>query len=465
MGLNGVLVTNPPPPSRRPERGITLYGNAGSRIRAKVLRGDTATNGGGIHCHSFSDSLFKTVADTGDQWVNNMCNYLRGYLQERFSPYASTYSKTGGAGFIPFIDDGTTRGISIWGGDNGTFDNITGTGGTDVLQKRYSGDAGYDGMSGKVYELISGANKGFWHYIYRENPTSDFRYGFRDRNQRFSSATLIYEKQSSGGILQYDSGDFVSPAAHTKPYTIGAGVTTYELDTAGTAGCGFMGPTSMNSNAFWQQYINKGTGTIRLEGLIHCAGDENCSMHVFDWGRGGAVVSDYQSAYRLAGIARFLTGSRRTSTVSNAQAYTGGDLFQNAGVRIYQFGTNECGTSGSPTVSAATYGANLLALCQSHESNPDAGDGIIVFAEPRDNANALGRWASYEAQARDVAKTMGYAFVNLWEMGDYDAATGYMTTNSYFNTGTDSTHRLHAWHKYVAKAIYRTIMYMVEGGR
>jgi len=463
------LITSPSTAPVQAFRGGTFYGGAGARLRSKLLNGQHRTNGGGIDVCIFGDSMLITAADTGSL-LNSASNWIRAYLQESLNEISGQAWRTSGFGFLPVIDDGATALLSggpLGGataqGVNQGGSQATGTNGSDAPQKRFPGDAGYDGVSGKVQEIQSGSGKGFFFYTFGE-PSSGLekRYGLRDHNGTLNrtSIQVVYQNQASGGTMQIDVGGFVAPVANTLPYASAQSLTA-QVATSGTAACGRRSPLMYGPGLMYNQIKNIGTGKINIEGIIHFSFDERQGIRVHNLCRGGAVASDYNSAFRLAGHAPFMQGTVPTTTLSANGAYTD-NWATNCGLRLYCFGTNECGTGGSPSKTAAQFKTDLIALCTSHESNPSPGDAVIIMVEPRNDSGAIGRWVDYVKAAREVAQQFGYGFLDLWEISGNDTFTGYLTTKGYALTATDSTHRLAAWGPYVGGLVRDLVVAMVN---
>jgi len=454
-----------------PYRGATLFGNAGQRLKAKMVANQHRALGGGIDICIFGDSMLITAADTGNI-LNTASNWIRCYAQETFNENTGQWPLTSGYGFIPMLDDGTTAllsggplgGAIAQGGSPNGGSNATGTNGADALQKRFPSDASYDGLCGKVQEIQSGSGKGLYFYTYGENPTGNIiRYGLRDHNNSPTTRTsiqVVYQAQSGGGTMRIDVGGFVAQVNNTLPYGSAQALTATVSTNAATA-AGRRSPLMYGTGLIWNQIVNTGTGAIRLEGIIHFSQDERQGIRSHNFCRGGAVASDYSTSIRLNGASTFMQGTVPTTTLSSTGAYTD-NWATNCGLRIYCFGTNECGTGGSPAKSATQFKADLLALCQSHESNPSPGDGLILMVEPRNDSGAQSRWVDYVKAGREVAQQLGYGFLNLWEISGNDTFTGYLTTNGYALTATDSTHRLAAWGPYVGRLVRDMMVAMVS---
>lgn len=451
----GPIYTSQRPNQQFPFPGTVLYGDALKKWRRYLGQLEqatsAATSGNGVDIVCVGDSTMTTCESYNllDIWPH----ILKRKLQERFNPP----NVPGGYGFMPVLDDGKT--VYAAGLSGSTAGSWTANALTDSAE----------GIARRNYTASANPSSIWW--LFDNSSTSKIARGFPPMRMAshssgvptfdsvFTSVQAVFGKLSSSGSAT-NKLYFSAFSSNTPPYNpatdagSGGGVpagdrTTYSCDGSGTASVGNKSSIITPATQFYLQFSQGAAGSMPLEGCILYNGDTSCGVRLHNIAHGGAVVTDFYGADTST------AGGRAIAGAASAFGTASGTGCNYARLVIIAFGVNECGTSASPTVDAATFQTNLAAMVAKYQSWTSSPDIVLYIHPARNSANTLANWPAFQAAIHNVAKQYGCAVCDTW------AALGsssWTTSVSTYGLGkVDGVHWSDVGNKWVAEQMFRLL--------
>lgn len=397
------------------------------RSLGMVQKTSAGVGKGGVDVVVIGDSIAEGGVATSylhDSWVH----LLKVQLQEWLNPSGVE----GGYGFRPFV---AGVGSASWPGGqdaNGTL---------AVHESKFSrGGTGSSGASAKSLNTNTATSGSPNHRAYVSFDPANSKGGI-------THVELVSAKGGAAGNTVYDITPNQSPLAYVTQGSAGITGTIAQNGTPTVYGThwGKLPPSPLDPADQHTVQLAYATGTLAYwNGLIGYNGDWDCGVRVHNLAAWGSVISHYNTADNLvANIDNWGTGALNTGAT-------------NARLFIFDFITNDVGTSASPATALATFKSTYGVLIDRALALTSKPSVLLVIPPCRSNANSLANWPAFVTAIYELADERSHvAVLDLFKIADESAYSATVTDLDW--DAADGTHYSDTFQKAVAEYVFNCL--------